>query len=59
MQLREEYKKKEDYLLESCKKKIAVNLAEMKTFTDNLKHEMVLLEEKHNYRLELLNREYE
>ena len=43
-------------MLESCKKRIATNLAEMKTFTDNLKLEMVMLEEKHNYRLELLNR---
>lgn len=43
MQIREEYKKKEDYVLESCKKRIATNLAEMKTFTDNMKHEMVLL----------------
>lgn len=56
MQIREEYKKKEEYLLESCKKKISVNLAEMKTFTDNMKQELVSLEEKHNYRLELLNR---
>jgi len=31
----------------------------MKSFTDGLKQELVMLEEKHNYKLELLNREYE